>query len=127
MNSEDNIRPLAVAAILALRSRLRWKPGKDIQHLEKRIRVGHLPVGTTLDEYNRIINEILHHSDSAIYHYPFDGDHYFGVVGNTGEIPWLIILSATGMMETAFPPKDLINYLQRRNFVYLGKMSEMIP
>jgi len=27
------------------------------------------------------------------------------------------------MMETAFPPKDLINYLQRRNFVYLGKIS----
>jgi hypothetical protein len=126
MNSEDNIRPLAVAAVLALRSRLRWKPGKDIQHLEKRIRVGHLPVGTTLDEYNRIISEILRHSDSAIYHYPFDGDDYFGVVGNAGEIPWLIILSATGMMETAFPPKDLVNYLQRRNFIYLGKMSEMI-
>lgn len=127
MTSQDDLRPLAVAAILMLRSRLRWKPGKDIQHLEKRIRVGHLQVGTTLDEYNRIISEILRQPDSAVYHYPFNGDDYFGVVGKADEIPWLIILSATGIMETAFPPKDLLNYLQRRNFVYLGKISEMIP
>ncbi|MCI0690471.1 hypothetical protein L0337_00525 [candidate division KSB1 bacterium] len=127
MNNEDNIRALAVAAVLALRSRVRWKPGKDIQHLEKRIRVGHLQAGTAMDEYNRMISEILRQPDSEIYHYPFDGDDYFGVVGNAGEIPWLIILSAAGMMETAFPPKDPINYLQRRNFIYLGKMSEMIP
>jgi hypothetical protein len=127
MSSEDDLRPLAVAAILALRTRLRWKPGKDLQHLEKRIRLGHLPVDTTLEEYNRIISEILRQPDSAVYHYPFDGDDYFGVIGKAGEIPWLIILSATGMMETAFPPKDLINYLQRRNFIYLDKMSEIIP
>lgn len=127
MAGQDDLRPLAIAAILVLRSRVRWKPGKDIQHLEKRIRVGHLQVGTTLDEYNRIISKILRQSDSAVYHYSFNGDDYFGVVGKADEILWLIILSATGMMETAFPPKDLLNYLQRRNFVYLGKMSEMIP
>ncbi len=127
MNNEDDIRRLASAAILTLRSRVRWKPDKDSQHLEKRIRVGHLQAAMTLDEYNRIISEILHQPESMVYHYLFDGDDYFGVVGKVGEIPWLIILSAAGMMETAFPPKDLINYLQRRNFVYLGKMSEMIP
>ena len=127
MTSQDDLRPLAVAAILMLRSRVRWKPGKDTQHLEKRIRVGHLQVGTTLEEYNRIISEILRQPDGAVYHYPFNGDDYFGVVGKAEEIPWLIILSATGIMETSFPPKDLLNYLQRRNFIYLGKMSEMIP
>lgn len=85
-----------------------------------------LPVGTTLDEYTRIISEILRQPDSAVYHYPFNGDDYWGVVGKVDEISWLIILSATGMMETAFPLKDLLNYLQRRNFIYLSKMNEMI-
>ncbi len=127
MNSPDSIRPLAAAAILMLRAHVRWKSGKALQHLEKRIRVGHLPAGTLLDEYNQIISDILRHPESAVYHYPFNADDYFGVVGNDREIPWLIILSATGIMETAFPPDDLINYLQRRNFIYLGKMREMIP
>jgi len=35
MTSQDDLRPLAVAAILMLRSRVRWKPGKDIQHLRR--------------------------------------------------------------------------------------------
>jgi len=127
MTNQEDLRPLAVAAILMLRSRVRWKPGKDTQHVEKRIRVGHLQAGTTLEEYNRIISDILRQPDSSVYHYPFNGADYFGVVGKADEIPWLIILSATGIMETAFPPKDLLNYLQRRNFIYLGKISEMIP
>jgi hypothetical protein len=127
MNTEEEIRRLAIAAVQSSRSRLRWKTGKDRQHLEKRIRLGHLSPGATLDEYNRIINEILHQPDSEIYHYQFDGSDYFGIVGTVGDKPWLIILSKAGIMETAFPPKDLVDYLQKRNFVYLAKMSEMIP
>ncbi len=55
MNSEDDIRRLAVAAILALRSRVRWKPGKDLSHLKKRIRLGHLSASATIDDYNQIV------------------------------------------------------------------------
>jgi hypothetical protein len=126
MTNEDDLRRLAVAAILLLRSRARWKTGKDLQHLEKRIRVGHLPAGTTIDQYNHIVDELLHQPDSFVYHYPYRDADYFGVVGEIDNTSWLLILSATGMMETAFPPKDLADYLKRRGFIYLGKMSEMI-
>jgi hypothetical protein len=126
MNDRNNLHNLASAAILALRSCVRWKPGKDIQHLKKRIRVGHLPDGKTLDEYNQIVTEVLHQEDSDVYHYPYDSDTYFGVVGKIGNIPWLVILSPKGIMETAFPPKDIDTYLKRRGFIYLGKMSEII-
>lgn len=34
---------------------IRWKAGKAASHLTKRIRLGHLPVGTSLDEYNAVI------------------------------------------------------------------------
>jgi hypothetical protein len=36
-------------AICRLRERVRWRPGKDTQHLAKRIELGQLPVGTTID------------------------------------------------------------------------------
>lgn len=126
MEDENDINQLAAAAILAAQPRVLWKPGKDIQHLEKRIRVGHLPEGTILDEYNQIVSAVLHHDDSKVYHYPYNDDTYFGVVGKTENTSWLVILNPKGIMETAFPPKELENYLKRRGFIYLGKISEII-
>jgi hypothetical protein len=32
-------------AICRLRERVRWRPGKSTQHLAKRIKLGHIPVG----------------------------------------------------------------------------------
>ena len=48
-------RGCVVDAIRRMREGLRWRPEKDIQHLAKRIELGHLPVGTTLAEYEAII------------------------------------------------------------------------
>jgi hypothetical protein len=41
-------------AIRRLREGVRWRPGKNAQHLAKRIELGNLPVGTTLAEYEAI-------------------------------------------------------------------------
>jgi hypothetical protein len=127
MSREEEIRQLAIAATQMLRSRVRWKPGKDVEHLAKRIRQGHLKAETSMSDYNRIISELLLNDDSAVYHYPFDGDDYFGLVGEFEDKTWLIILGANGLMETAFPPKEPTSYLIKRGFVYLGKMKEISP
>lgn len=67
MDVENDPHQLATAAILAAQPHVRWKLGKDIQGLEKRIRLGHLPKGKTLDEYNQIVAAVLHHQGSEVY------------------------------------------------------------
>jgi hypothetical protein len=44
-----------VAAVRRLQEGVRWKPGKALQHLAKRVELGHLPVGTILADYEAII------------------------------------------------------------------------
>src|SRR5881409_356643 len=38
-------------AIRRLREGVHWRPGKDVQHLAKRIELGHLPAETTMTDY----------------------------------------------------------------------------
>jgi hypothetical protein len=38
---------------------------------------------------------------------------------------WLVIFDRDGILETAFPPDDLVTYLEKRGFVLLGKMQEI--
>jgi len=40
-----------VEAIRQLRDQVRWKPGKDRQHLAKRVALGHLPSEATAADY----------------------------------------------------------------------------
>jgi hypothetical protein len=39
---------------------------------------------------------------------------------------WLVIFGSNGLMETAFPPVDLEDYLERRGFILLGKVEEVL-
>jgi hypothetical protein len=56
-------------AIRRLRERVRWRPEKDTQHLAKRIELGHLPVGTTLAEYEAIIIRVISTSTAEVFVY----------------------------------------------------------
>jgi hypothetical protein len=38
---------------------------------------------------------------------------------------WLVIFDRDGILETAFPPDDLVTYPEKRGFVLLGKMPEI--
>jgi hypothetical protein len=58
-----------VAAIRRLREGVRWRPGKHAQHLTKRIELGHLPVGTTLAEYEAIIIRVISTSTAEVFVY----------------------------------------------------------
>jgi hypothetical protein len=122
---ENELRPLAAAAIQMVRQRIRWKAGKDTQHLEKRIDRGHLPPGTTINDYNQIIPRILNEPEGNVYQYPFGQTDYFAVTGEIDGTSWLVLISAKGIMETAFPPDDLQDYLIQNNYVFLGKLKEL--
>jgi hypothetical protein len=56
-------------AIRRLLERVHWRPGKDTQHLAKRIELGHLPVATTLAEYEAIIIRVISTSTAEVFVY----------------------------------------------------------
>ena len=102
---------MAAEAIRTLRPLVRWKPKKDEQHVAKRKAMGHLPDEATLNDYNEIIRAILGQANALVYRYPFGSVDYYAVTGEVEGAAWLVIFSADGIIETAFPPKDLADYL----------------
>jgi hypothetical protein len=51
----EELQGRVVAAVRRLQAGIRWKPGKALQHLAKHVELGHLPVETTLADYEVII------------------------------------------------------------------------
>lgn len=126
MDNEERYQQEAASAIRALRREIRWKPGKDVQHLETRKGYGHLPAETTLNEYVEIIRNVLLDSASSVYHYPFSASNYYAVSGEFQSVAWLVMFSHDGIMETAFPPDDLADYLVTRRLFLLGGVKEIV-
>lgn len=124
-NKIQELRLLAAAAIRMVRHQVRWKPGKDVQHLEKRIGRDHLAPGASLDQYNQLIQKILSEPESDVYHYSFGQTDYFSVTNEINGKPWLVLVSAKGIMETAFPPDDLHDYIVQSKYFFLGKLKEL--
>ena len=113
-------------ATRALRVRVRWKPGKDVRRLEKRKRCGHLPPEFSLAQYNRLIATILLSDESLVYLYQVAGVRY-GAVRSTYEgREWLVIFGLDGVMETAFPPRKIEQYIKRHNFLLRGEIGEVL-
>jgi hypothetical protein len=115
------------AAILSLRTQVRWKPGKDADHLAKRKQRGHLPLDAKIDDYNEIIITVLSDDESKVYRYDVAGDTYGVVWGTCERQEWLIIFGLDGVMETAFPSKAPQRYITRRAMVFLGKVEDILP
>jgi hypothetical protein len=115
----------ARGAIRALAQKVRWKPGKDSAHLSKRQTMGHLPVETTVAEYDTLIRELVSDPSHAVYHYPFGTSNYYAASGEIESVSWLAIFSVDGTMETAFPPDDLDEYLAKRDFRLIGSVGEI--
>lgn len=114
-------------AILALRTQVRWKPGKDIDHLAKRKRRGHLPAQANLNDYNNVIIAVLSDEQSKVYRYDVAGNTYGTVWGTYEGQDWLIIFGLNEIMETAFPSKAPQRYITRRAMIFLGKMEDVLP
>ena len=127
MLARETHRQAVAQALRHLRQQVQWKPHKEAQHLTKRKRMGHLHGEATVDDYNALISVVVHEADSLLYHYPFSTRDYYAVSGQVEGVTWLVIFGIDGILETAFPPRDLDTYLTKRGFELLGRMGEIYP
>jgi len=77
----------ALAALRSLQRQIRWKPGKDLQHLEKRKALGHLPEDFQMEDYNELIVSLLRKSTNTVYLYRFGQERYYAVRGLALGVP----------------------------------------
>ena len=123
----DQYHPQVTSAIRTVRAKIRWKPGKGIQHLRTRQDYGHLPITATLDDYQTIIANVLHDATAEVYVYIWRDKAFFPtVVAPYVDRHWLVMFGMDGIMETAFPPTDPMHYLSDPRFHYLGTMQEVL-
>ena len=113
-------------AIVKLRAKIRWKPGKDLQHLKTRIGYRHLPESATLALYEAIIAEIILDHSAEVYAYIWDNAVYATIVANHENRCWLVMFSLDGILETAFPPTDPGQYLADSRFRQMGTVEEIM-
>lgn len=113
-------------AIEKVRKEIRWKPGKDIDHLKHRIVRGHLAHDTTLESYEAIIMTVVNDPNADVYVLDWQGTPYPVVVVDVDNKPWLVMTSEAGIMETAFLV-DEEGYLDDEAFTRLGTLKELLP
>ena len=121
----DNLRLDIIKAIRHVQTEIRWKSGKHIQHLTKRIRLGHLPPQTTLTEYEAIIATIVNDYQAKVYLFRYEDTPYPTLVTTVKNQDWLVMIGLDGIMETAFPPNDPETYLADPAYVYVGMLEEL--
>lgn len=113
------------AVLRALQERIQWKPGKATAHLAKRKALGHLPFECSVEEYENLIRQVVHRLEHQVYVYAFGAMRYYAVRGSVEGVEWLVIFTKEGLMETAFPPDAMEEYLAKRGFALVGTVREM--
>jgi hypothetical protein len=116
---------LIVAAIRRLREQVRWKPGKDVAHLSKRIALGHLTFGATVADYEALILRVVSTPTADVFVYRWSDAVYPTVVAEVAGVRWLVMMNLEGIMETAFPPEEPDVYLANPQFQRLGTLEEL--
>jgi hypothetical protein len=111
----------AEVALRNARREMRWKPGRDVAHLEKRKELGHPPQGYSLERFNDLIRKLLWDGGNEVYLYRFGPERYYVVRGAAEGGEWMVILSREGVVETAFPPDDIDDYLKKEKDGAPGK------
>lgn len=116
----------ATVTLKALRQRIQWKPGKAASHLEKRKVMGHLPQESSVEDYNGVIRDLVSDAEHAVYVYRFGSERYYAIKGPVSGMEWLVIATRDGVVETAFPPDRVDEYLHKRGFVLIGTINEVL-
>jgi hypothetical protein len=113
-------------ALCSIRQNIQWKTGKDIAHLKKRQKMGHLPLSASLSNYEKIISDIVQNDSNILYVYETRVCNFYAVRGFVQESEWLVIFGPGGVMETAFPPEDIDDYLSKRGFIFIDQIKEVL-
>jgi hypothetical protein len=69
---------------------------------------------------------LVREPQNAVYLYEFGNDRYYAVRGTSGDREWLVIFGPDGLMETAFPPEEVDECLERRGFILLAGVEEVL-
>lgn len=109
-----------------MQKEIRWKPGKDVAHLETRKDWQHLPENATLDDYYAIIQSVLHDEKAFVYLYHYRSKVYPVVVAELDQVLWLVMCASDGMMETSFVVEEPAEYLSKREFQLIGSLKEVL-
>jgi len=115
-----------IQSIITARTQICWKPNKANPHLLKRIRLNHIPINSTLEDYEDIIQSILANPESQVYVYVYNIDLYPTLTAYYKSKLWLVMLTSEGIVETAFPPSNPSNYLSNPAFTYLDQLGELL-
>ncbi|HRQ41272.1 MAG TPA: hypothetical protein PLD25_25420 [Chloroflexota bacterium] len=113
-------------AVRLVQAQIQWRSGKEQIHLAKRSRLGHIPSGSPLAEYNAIIQFIVSDRKAFVYIYQFGNTYYPTVVTTYHTRLWLAMFGMDGVMETAFPPDDPENYFQDPRYHLVGKLEDIL-
>ena len=124
LNLSEALRKQFAAALRSVSVQIRWKPGKAQPHLEKRIRLAHLPPMTSLADYEAVVNFVLQHSAANVYVFQYGDLFYPTVVAPYQGRVWLVMFGMNGVMETAFPPDDPVTYFLDPKYSLLGPIQE---
>jgi len=122
----DKLKTQVAHAIRQVQSQIRWKSGKDIQHLKRRVDFGHLAPDATVNDYEAIIAAILNTPLADVFIFTWGDTPYPTVVAERGGRRWLVMFSLSGIMETAFPPDDPREYLSDARFRHLGTLRDLL-
>ena len=113
-------------ALCSICQNIQWKMGKDIAHLKKRKQMGHIPLSASLWNYEKIISDIVQNDSNILYVYETRICNFYAARGFVQESEWLVIFGPSGVMETAFPPEDIDDYLSKRGFIFVGQIKEVL-
>jgi hypothetical protein len=116
-----------IQAIIVNRAGIQWKPGKADPHLAKRIRLGHLPENSTLEDYEAVIATVTSDRKANVYAYVYDRVIYPTLTAIVAGKLWLVMMRMDGVMETSFPPDNPEKYLNNNYFICLGILEELLP
>jgi hypothetical protein len=111
-------------AIASIQNAVHWKTHSAVRHLQKRKRQGHLPPGATLQDYDDLIQAVLHDDAAQVYLYWYLGTAYVAVVATIQQRPWLVMFGFNGTMESAFVIETKA-YLAQPGFECLGALREV--
>lgn len=118
-------RTALIAAICLDQNQIAWKLGKAEAHLAKQIRLGHLPLDTTLADYESLVAGLLNMPGAEVYVYEFNEIIYPTLVSRVNQKIWLAMIAMSGVLETAFPPDLPEEYLSNPGFTYVGLLGEL--
>ena len=113
-------------ALVKIQEEVRWKPAKGLTHLDKRRKMKHLDQAASISDYEELIHEIVRNKRNILYLYEFGRTHYYAARGIADGNDWIVLFGAGGLMETAFPPENIDDYLVRRGFIFLGYIEEVL-